>query len=47
LKAASKIPGVTVHIHPGGHFDPYVEPMFPTVIEEQLAFLRTAVPLAS
>ena len=21
LKAASKIPGVTVHIHPGGHFD--------------------------
>ncbi|MGB2948194.1 MAG: alpha/beta fold hydrolase [Rhodococcus sp. (in: high G+C Gram-positive bacteria)] len=46
LKAASKIPGVTVHIHPGGHFDPYVEPMFPTVIEEQLAFLRTAVPLA-
>ena len=47
LKAASKIPGVTVHIHPGGHFDPYVEPMFPTVIEGQLAFLRTAVPLAS
>ena len=47
LKAAAKIPGVTVHMHPGGHFDPYVDPMFPTVIEEQLAFLRTAVPLAS
>lgn len=44
-KTASKIPHATLHIHHGGHFDPYVEPMFPLVIDEQLAFLKTAVPL--
>ncbi|WP_272945018.1 MULTISPECIES: hypothetical protein [Corynebacterium] len=32
-----------VHIHEGGHFDPYVEPLFSEIIEEQLAFLRKEV----
>ena len=27
----------------GGHFDPYVEPLFSEIIEEQLAFLRKEV----
>ncbi|MGB7235387.1 MAG: alpha/beta hydrolase [Rhodococcus sp. (in: high G+C Gram-positive bacteria)] len=45
-KTAAKIPHVTVRFHRGGHFDPYVEPLFPIVIEEQLSFLKTAVPLA-
>ena len=45
-KAASKIPHATVHVHRGGHFDPYVDPLFPTVVDEQLSFLKTAVPLA-
>jgi fermentation-respiration switch protein FrsA (DUF1100 family) len=44
-KAASKIPDATVHLHRGGHFDPYVEPMFPDVVDEQLAFLEKVVPL--
>ena len=44
IKTALKIPGATVHIHRGGHFDPYVEPMFPTIVREQLAFLDTAIP---
>lgn len=44
-KAASKIPHATVHVHRGGHFDPYVDPLFPTVVDEQLSFLTTAVPL--
>ncbi|MDV7135283.1 alpha/beta hydrolase [Williamsia muralis] len=44
-KAASKIPQATVHVHRGGHFDPYVDPLFPTVVDEQLSFLTTAVPL--
>ena len=26
LKAAGKVRPATVHIHEGGHFDPYVEP---------------------
>lgn len=45
LKTAQKISDVTVHIHKGGHFDPYTQPLFPIVVEEQLAFLKWAVPL--
>jgi uncharacterized protein len=45
LKTAQKIPDITVHIHKGGHFDPYTQPLFPIVVEEQLAFLKWAVPL--
>ncbi|GGG20007.1 alpha/beta hydrolase [Rhodococcoides trifolii] len=45
LKAASKIRNGVVKTYPGGHFDPYVEPLFPTVIADQLAFLADAVPV--
>lgn len=34
----------TVRVHQGGHFDPYVRPLFDTIIEEQLAFLREKAP---
>lgn len=43
-RVAGKIPDVTVHVHEGGHFDPYVQPLFPTIIDEQLAFLTRTVP---
>lgn len=45
-KTADKVPNATVHVHPGGHFDPYVEPLFPIIVEEQLAFLGKVVPLS-
>jgi hypothetical protein len=35
----------TVRVYSGGHFDPYVEPLFTTVIADQLAFLREHVPV--
>lgn len=35
----------TVHVYPGGHFDPYVEPLFTAVVDDQLAFLREHVPV--
>lgn len=37
----------TVHTYSGGHFDPYVEPLFATVIADQLAFLREHVPVTA
>lgn len=43
LKAAGKVRRAMVHIHEGGHFDPYVEPLFSEIIEEQLALLRKEV----
>ena len=45
IRTALRIPRATVHIHRGGHFDPYVEPMFPVIVLEQLAFLDAAAPL--
>jgi pimeloyl-ACP methyl ester carboxylesterase len=45
VKIAAKIPDATVHIHKGGHFDPYVQPLFPIIIEEQLEFLKRTVPV--
>nr|WP_329955324.1 alpha/beta hydrolase [Rhodococcus fascians] len=45
VKIAAKIPDATVHIHKGGHFDPYVQPLFPIIIEEQLKFLKRTVPV--
>lgn len=44
-RAANKIRHATVHIYDCGHFDPYVEPMFTTVVADQLAFLRKNVPV--
>ena len=45
LKAAGKVRRATVHNHEGGHLDPYVEPLFTEIIEEQLEFLRQEVPV--
>lgn len=43
LRAAGKVRRATAHFHEGVHFDPYVEPLFSEIIEEQLAFLRKEV----
>jgi pimeloyl-ACP methyl ester carboxylesterase len=43
LKAANKIPRVTVKTYECGHFDPYVEPRFSAVIADQLSFLEEHV----
>ncbi|MEV7398159.1 alpha/beta fold hydrolase [Aeromicrobium sp. NPDC092404] len=42
--AAAKIRHSTVKVYPGGHFDPYVEPLFETVIADQIDFLNHHVP---
>ncbi len=42
---AARMAAPTVHVYSGGHFDPYVEPMFTTVIADQLAFLSKHVPV--
>jgi uncharacterized protein len=44
---AARIGQPTVRVYPGEHFDPYVEPLFTTVIADQLAFLRQHVPAPS
>lgn len=44
-KVALKIPKVSIKIHEGGHFDPYVDPKWPDIIAEQLEFLDKTVPL--
>lgn len=43
---AARMAAPTVHVYSGGHFDPYVGPLFSTVIADQLAFLRQHVPAA-
>jgi fermentation-respiration switch protein FrsA (DUF1100 family) len=43
LQAANKIAHSTVHTYDCGHFGPYVDPMFSTVIADQLAFLNEHV----
>jgi fermentation-respiration switch protein FrsA (DUF1100 family) len=42
---AARMVEPTVRIYSGDHFDPYVEPLFTTVIADQLAFLRQHVPV--
>lgn len=42
--AAARIRNSTVHLYDGGHFDPYVEPLFSTVVADQLEFLHRHVP---
>lgn len=44
-RAAERIPGATIRTYAGGHFDPYVEPMFSAIVTDQLAFLADSVPL--
>ncbi len=42
---AARMADATVRVYSGGHFDPYVEPLFTSVIADQLAFLRQHVPV--
>lgn len=44
-RAADKISRSTIRTYTGGHFDPYVDPLFSAVIGDQLAFLAENVPL--
>lgn len=44
---AAKIRHSTVKLYPGGHFDPYVEPLFETVVADQVEFLTRYVPTAA
>ncbi|MFF9162185.1 alpha/beta fold hydrolase [Streptomyces longwoodensis] len=43
-RAAGKMRHSTVRVYEGGHFDPYVEPLFGTVIADQIEFLHRHVP---
>lgn len=45
--AAARMALPTVRVYSGGHFDPYVEPLFTTVVADQLAFLRQHIPLSA
>ncbi len=45
--AAARMAVPIVRVYSAGHFDPYVEPLFTTVIADQLAFLREHVPATS
>ncbi|MFL6022944.1 MAG: alpha/beta hydrolase [Marmoricola sp.] len=44
--AAELMPNATVRTYAGGHFDPYVDPLFSKVIADQLDFLTEHVPTA-
>ncbi len=43
IKAAQKAPKSTLKQYSCGHFDPYVEPLFSTIIKDQIEFLKTAL----
>jgi len=43
-RAASRIRRATIRSYDCGHFEPYVEPLFSTVVADQLAFLTEHVP---
>jgi fermentation-respiration switch protein FrsA (DUF1100 family) len=43
LKAAKRIPKGEVLSYDCGHFDPYVDPLFDTVVSDQLDFLQRSV----
>lgn len=43
LKAARRIPRGEVLSYECGHFDPYVEPLFDTIVDDQIGFLRRSV----
>jgi fermentation-respiration switch protein FrsA (DUF1100 family) len=44
-KAAHRMPRAMLKTYPGQHFDIYVEPLFTTVIADQLEFLRAVAPV--
>jgi uncharacterized protein len=46
-KAASRMPQATLKSYPGHHFDVYVEPLFDTVVADQLEFLRSVAPVTA
>ncbi len=40
LAAAARAPRAEIKRYPGGHFDPYLEPLFQRVLADQVGFLR-------
>jgi len=46
-KAAHRMPQATLQNYRGGHFDPYVDPLFESVVTAQLDFLATTVPVGA
>lgn len=44
--AADAMPRATVKTYPGGHFDPYVEPLFSRVVADQIEFLHAFAPIS-
>jgi dienelactone hydrolase len=44
-KMAHRLPRAMLRSYPGQHFDVYVEPLFSTVIADQLEFLRAVAPV--
>ena len=45
-KALSRMADARLESYPGQHFDVYVEPLFDTVVADQIAFLRLVAPVA-
>ncbi|MET3961098.1 hypothetical protein ABIE44_001032 [Marmoricola sp. OAE513] len=43
-QAAGLMSRATVRTYAGGHFDPYVEPLFSAVVADQLDFVAEHVP---
>ncbi|MEH3034720.1 MAG: hypothetical protein PGN07_12020 [Aeromicrobium erythreum] len=43
-RAAARIRRSTVRVYDGGHFDPYVAPLFDRVVADQIEFLTRHVP---
>jgi uncharacterized protein len=43
LKAARRIPRGTVLSYECGHFDPYVDPLFATIVGDQIGFLQEVI----
>lgn len=46
-KAAHRMRRATLQDYSGGHFDPYVDPLFESVVTAQLDFLASSVPVAA
>jgi len=42
---AARMANPTVRVYSGGHFDPYVAPLFASVLADQFGFLREHVPV--
>ena len=45
-KALSRMAKARMESYPGQHFDVYVEPLFDSVVADQIAFLRLVAPVA-